>query len=891
MIRATAAGCDWTFVLVPIRYKSVIGHPRTGAAVLSRPVPGKKTTSTTVATLARPRHLAAGAGVFVIALGLTVLIGWVSNAHALVQVLPVLSPVRRNAAACLVLCGLALLAIALKGPRRLVVVCAGVAGVVGILTIVEHAVGVNLGIDELLGRAYIPQGVSNPGRMPPVSAICFALASVGLLLTFNTQSKRSALAVVFDGSIIAAVGLATIMAYALGSRGVYGWGHVTGAPFLTAVAFLVLGLGMLALAWQLDPDPAGIPRWLPVSIAIGGAVSTFSLWQGLIAGGHAPFALLPAVVLAGGCLMAPLFALTVYLAQRGHAQRDALRRDEARITGEKRVLEMVASARSLHDVLRALCKFVEEIAPECYCAAHLIDWSVPRFRCSAAPSLPASYNDAIDALPVRSESGPCGRAASLKTQVIAEDIEADPLWSESPFRVLALAHGLRSCWSTPILSLTGEVLGTFAVYQRKPASPTPLQQDLIAQVTHLARIAIERAQGEAALRRSEAFLAEGQRISATGSFVWRLDTDEITFSAELRRIFALENEPVTLERILTRVHPDDLPLVANKVDLARAGVVDHDYEVRVMMPDGSVKYLRTYAHANRDPDGHLEFAGAMQDITQQRLSAEALGAARSELARVSRITSLGALTASIAHEINQPLSGIITNASTCLRMLGADPPNVEGARETARRTIRDGNRAAEVITRLRALYSGRELSPQLVDLNEAAREVITLWLDDLQRNRVSLRTEFAPDLPMVMGDRIHLQQVVLNLLRNASDAMGGIYDRPRELLVKTQQDDDDRVRLSVRDVGVGFKPELADRLFGAFYTTKPGGLGMGLSVSRSIIESHHGNLWATLNSGPGATFSFSIPRDFRAAAGVRAPQPAQRPPRAARGERPAVGNP
>ena len=843
-------------------------------------------------TLPRPTRFAAGAGVFVIALGLTVLAGWFSNTQALVQVLPELAPMRRNAAACLVLCGLGLLATALRGPRRLVVACAGIVGLVGILTIVEYLVGVNLGIDELLGPAYIPRGISNPGRMPPVSAICFPLIAVGLLLARDTHSKRSALAGVFDASIVAAVGLATIMAYALGSSGVYGWGHVTSAPFLTAVGFLILGLGMLALAWQVDPDPAGIPRWLPVSIAIGGTVSTFGLWQGLIAGGQAPFALLPAVVLAGGCIVAGLFALAVYLAQRGHTQAGALRRSEARIAGEKRVLEMVASGRSLRDVLNALCKFVEDSAPGCHCAVYLIDWSGPRFRGGAAPSLPRSYNDAIDGLPIQSEIGPCARAATLKTQVITEDVETDPLWSESPFRALALAHGLRSCWSTPVYSLAGVVLGTFAVYQRKPARPTPLQQDLIAQVTHLARIAIERAQSEAALRRSEAFLAEGQRISATGSFVWRLDTDEITFSAELRRIFELErDDPVTIERIMVRVHPDDVPVVAAKIELARAGVVDHDYEVRLRMSDGSVKYLRTYAHANRDPDGHIEFSGAMQDITPQKLSADALGAARSELARVSRITSLGALTASIAHEINQPLSGIITNASTSLRMLGADPPNVEGARETARRTIRDANRGAEVISRLRALYSGRELSPQLVDLNEAAREVVTLWFDDLQRNRVSLRTAFAPDLPIVMGDRLQLQQVVLNLLRNASDAMGGIYDRPRELLVKTEQDDGDRVRLSVRDVGVGFEPDMADRMFGAFYTTKPGGLGMGLSVSRSIIESHHGNLWATLNSGPGATFSFSIPRDFRTVSGARAPQPAPRPSRAKRSDRPAVGNP
>ena len=239
---------------------------------------------------------------------------------------------------------------------------------------------------------------------------------------------------------------------------------------------------------------------------------------------------------------------------------------------------------------------------------------------------------------------------------------------------------------------------------------------------------------------------------------------------------------------------------------------------------------------------------------------EALNRARSDLAHVARVTTLSALTASIAHEVNQPLSGIITNASTCLRMLDADPPNVDGARETARRTIRDGNRASDVIARLRALFSKREFTLESLDLNEATREVIALSLSELQRNRVVLQSELADDLPHVTGDRIQLQQVILNLLRNASDAMADVHDRPRQLLIKTEREDGDRVRVTVRDAGVGVDPQSMDKLFDAFYTTKSDGMGIGLSVSRSIIERHHGRLWAEPNDGPGATFSFSIPR-------------------------------
>jgi signal transduction histidine kinase len=217
------------------------------------------------------------------------------------------------------------------------------------------------------------------------------------------------------------------------------------------------------------------------------------------------------------------------------------------------------------------------------------------------------------------------------------------------------------------------------------------------------------------------------------------------------------------------------------------------------------------------------------------------------------------LTASIAHEVNQPLSGIITNASTCLRMLAADPPNVEGACETARRTIRDGHRASEVVTRLRALFGKKNTTLEVVDLNDATREVIALLLSGLQKDRVILRAELTDDLPPVTGDRVQLQQVVLNLIMNASDSMRGVDDRPRQLVIRTERDGGDHVRLTVQDAGMGFDPQVEERLFEAFYTTKSGGMGIGLSVSRSIIESHRGRLWAASNDGPGATFSFSLP--------------------------------
>jgi C4-dicarboxylate-specific signal transduction histidine kinase len=277
------------------------------------------------------------------------------------------------------------------------------------------------------------------------------------------------------------------------------------------------------------------------------------------------------------------------------------------------------------------------------------------------------------------------------------------------------------------------------------------------------------------------------------------------------------------------------------------------------MPDDSIKYVHAVAHATRNHDGQLEYIAAVQDVTARRRSEEALAKARSELAKVTRATSLGVLTASIAHEVNQPLSGIVTNASTCLRMLDADSLDLEGARETARRTIRDGNRASDVITRLRALFSRDELTLEVLDMNEAMREVIALSLSDLQRNQVALQSELAEDLPTITGDRIQLQQVIMNLVRNASEAMVDVHDRQRQLLIRTERGEGDGVRVSMRDAGVGIDPESMNKLLDAFYTTKNEGMGIGLCVSRSIVERHHGRLWAEANDGPGATFSFSVP--------------------------------
>ena len=497
----------------------------------------------------------------------------------------------------------------------------------------------------------------------------------------------------------------------------------------------------------------------------------------------------------------------------------------------------------------------------------------------------------------------------------------------------------------------------------------------------------DRRRAEDALRRSQAYLTEAQSLSRTGSFGWKPSTGEIQWSEETYRIFEYDptTEP-TVELVLERVHPEDRALTQQTIERASQEGKDFEHEYRLLVPDGSVKYLHIVAHALRDESGNIEFVGAVMDVTtarqaeervrqseaelrqlidaipqqvfvfdanwnplfanqrereytgltleevqskdaiakifhpddlknlealrqrmlrenvpsesearlrgkdgqyrwflirdnplrdeqgrvlrwygtrtdieERKQAEEALRRAQTELAHVTRIMTMGELTASIAHEVNQPLSGVVVNANACLRWLAGDSPNLEEARETVRRIVRDGKRAGDVIARIRALATKSATAKERLDMNEAIREVMALAGDELRKNRVAVRTEFAPDLSPVLGDRVQLQQVVLNLVMNGIEAMSSVEERLRELIVRTQNDDAGQVRVTVQDSGKGLDPQSMERIFDAFYTTKHGGMGIGLSISRSIIQNHGGQLWAVANEGPGISVQFTIP--------------------------------
>ena len=407
------------------------------------------------------------------------------------------------------------------------------------------------------------------------------------------------------------------------------------------------------------------------------------------------------------------------------------KRAEMLLAGEKRLLEMIARRDTRAAILDALCRMVEGLASGSLCSILLLDPNTSCLRRGAAPSLPISYAEAIDGTAIGPSVGSCGTAAYRAERVIVSDIVADPLWAD--FRDLALAHGLRACWSTPILSSEGKVLGTFATYYRRPRSPTPWEHHVIERISHLASIAIEGEQAEETLRQAQA-----------------------------------------------------------------------------------------------------------------------------ELLRVSRVTTMGELTASLAHEVNQPIAAAATDANTCLRWLAREQPDLEEAREAASRVVKDASRAAEIVRRIRLQFKKGTPEREPVDVNEVVREILALLRSETTRYSISARTELAPDLPQVVADRVQLQQVMMNLIMNSIDAMKAV-DETRELAIQSQRTENEQLLVTVTDTGVGLPPQQTDQIFDAFFTTKAHGTGMGLRISRSILESHGGRLWAVPNSPRGACFHLILP--------------------------------
>jgi len=375
-----------------------------------------------------------------------------------------------------------------------------------------------------------------------------------------------------------------------------------------------------------------------------------------------------------------------------------------------------------------------------------------------------------------------------------------------------------------------------------------------------------RRQAEADLQRSEAFLAEGQRISHTGSWRWHVPSGKLIWSDEYYRLLGFEPEQVepTPNLFLETLHPEDRPVIQNMLDSAIRERADFEFEFRIIHPDGSIKYFQDVGRAVVNMAGEVdELVGTTMAITDCKRAEEALREAQAELARVARLTTMGELVASIAHEINQPLAALVTNANAGLRWLDRDKPDLSEIRGAFSRVVRDGMRAGDVIRSLHAL--AKKTVPDFAEfaVDDAIQEVLALARSELQCRNVILRIDLRANNRHIVGDRVQLQQVLLNLILNGIEAMTAVLDRQRVLTIFSDSTETNAVLVGVEDVGTGIDPKIADRIFGSFVTTKPHGMGMGLSICRSIIEAHRGQIWASPNTPHGTALRFTVPSAAR----------------------------
>ena len=448
---------------------------------------------------------------------------------------------------------------------------------------------------------------------------------------------------------------------------------------------------------------------------------------------------------------------------------------------------------------------------------------------------------------------------AMRTQdsVILDDASAQTPFSRDGY---IREKRARSVLCLPLVK-QGKLVG--ALYLENNLAPrvfTSAKLTVLKLLASQAAISLENVQLYDELRRSEAYLSEAQRLSHTGTFAWRPSSGEIYWTEETFRIFEFDPASTpTLELLQRRIHPDDVAAFRQVVERAAADGRDFTHEYRLRMPDERGKHIHVVARAFRDEAGEVDFVGAVMDVSAIRLAERELHKTRSDLAHVVRVTSLGELTASIAHEVNQPLGAVLINAEACQSWLDSDPPNVNEAHAALQRIVRDGTRAGEVIRRIRALAKNTDTKMVPLNLNDVLSEALSFVQHELSSARVALRVEHAGALPIILADKVQLQQVILNLVMNGIEAMQPITDRPRELVIRSEQDDAQQVRVTVSDCGVGFSAESAGQLFNTFFTTKSSGMGMGLSICRSIIELHGGRIWAVPNVARGAAIRFTLP--------------------------------
>jgi PAS domain S-box-containing protein len=465
--------------------------------------------------------------------------------------------------------------------------------------------------------------------------------------------------------------------------------------------------------------------------------------------------------------------------------------------------------------------------------------------------------------------GPSGTAIRTGRPCIARNIPANPAFE--PWREAAAQAGYESSVALPLRS-EGRVFGNLSMYAAEVDAFNPAEVGILEELARdlafgltVIRTRAERDRAIGALKESQHKLEEAQRIAHVGHWERDLETDIITWSDEIHHIFGLPQEErrLSFPEFLELIDPGDRARIAESISEAVRNRRHYAVEYKLVRPDGAVRFVHSEGDMVQDSSGQaLRAFGILQDITERKLAErteEALRETQAALARVTRATTVGQLTASIAHEVNQPLGAVVTNAEACLRWLAGKSPNLREAREALQRIIRDGNRASEVVARIRSLLRHDKPTKDQFSLGEMIGETAALAQAEVQRRHVSLEIRLATGLPRVTADRVQLQQVLLNLMMNSLEALSEVTKGPRLLTVEAGMESPAAISVAVQDTGIGIDPRRINEVFEPFHTTKPGGLGLGLWISRAIIEAHGGRLRATPNEGPGVRFSFTLP--------------------------------
>ena len=526
--------------------------------------------------------------------------------------------------------------------------------------------------------------------------------------------------------------------------------------------------------------------------------------------------------------------------------------------GQSRVLEMIAADTPLSQVLTELVLLMEGQAEGLRCSILLLNRDGKHVRHGAAPNLPKAYVKAVDGAPIGPRNGSCGTAMFTRKPVIVQDVMTDPLWTD--YRDFAKICGLRACWSTPILSSRGEVLGSFAMYRQEKRGPYPEEDRLTSIATHIAGIAIDRQRQQEILRERDARISLAAE-SADLAFWVLYPEGSAWMSDKGRRIYGFDSKlPLTCDLILSRIHPDERAAVKAEYDRGCALQSTFESEHRLLLPYGKTRWVIMRGRCLQDEYGNpLETIGVTLDVSAQKQAALQVQVQREEMAHRNRVALMGEMTASFAHELNQPLTAIANNASAARRFLERGNLDPVLLPELLQQMVADSQRAGEVIRGIRSLVRKETSEQTLLDLNSVITDTVRLVSSDILNRESVVTTDLDPHLPQVHAALVQIQQVLLNLIMNALDAVEQLPLSERRVVISSRSDKGDVAEVSVRDFGIGLPKDRPDKVFDHFFTTKQKGMGMGLAIVRSIVEAHGGTITAENAPDRGARMVVRLP--------------------------------